>query len=57
MLGYYYVASAVVTFTAAISIPSRLSHARNAGGSFVIAVVFGWLVWPAVVFTAWKVRR
>lgn len=67
LLQVYLIVTALVTFWAALQIPidqppwaspSRAGRVvDNIGGSFVLAIALGWLIWPFALGAAVKVRR
>ena len=54
MLAMYLIFSSALTLHALLRIPSKMKLVDNVGGSIVLAVAMGWLIWPLALYAARK---
>jgi len=52
MITVYLIVTTVVTLVAILKIPSKMNTVNNVGGSILLAVCAGWIIWPLALW-AW----
>jgi hypothetical protein len=53
----YALIAALVTFWLLLSIPTKMKPHENVIGSFILAVAFGWLLWPMALIALIRSKR